>query len=278
MRIAIVLRGGVSKISGRQLGVIDSHADDVGSFINIEPCATSFKKHILEANKNIELDVFIHTWNLPLVNLLKDLYLPVKILAEDNNNYQFEIDIRVKKSMENRINKNFGSRFKYLLKFFQGGESDLGGDLAGISQALSIKKGIELALNFENQSRKYDAIFLYRPDLLLLKNIDLTSYSMSQITCNNMGFNEGDFHFFVPRNFAKQFSELFDSPFLGNYHKVHHWIREYVVKFMNVPYGQDCIKAGLDQEVLRKVKASLISFDEAKKYGLKQSDWDSFDG
>jgi hypothetical protein len=152
-----------------------------------------------------------------------------------------------------------------------------GGDFAGISQALAIKKGIELAIQSEDLNNPYDAFFIYRPDLVLFKDIHFINYRMDQITCNNFRGELGDFHFFVPRKYVEVFKNLYDSPRLGNYHDVHQWIGRYVKELMGIPYGSDDIIAGRDQEVVRKIRHSSIAYDQISTYGMTPIEWDEYD-
>ncbi len=272
MKIAILLRGGVSKISGRHLGVINSD-DSRDDYLNILCCFNSFKQHILDANPDVKFDIYIHTWSVDLIDLLRNLYSPVKIVGEINQIYEKDILDRVEASIKSRINSKIKSRLVNFLGMYKRSSIDLAGDFAGISQSLAIKKSIELALESENKSDKYDAFFLYRPDLLLLKDLNFQKYSLEQITCNFMGNDQGDFHFFVPRKFVENFSDLYDSPYAGNFHDVHHWIKRYVKQYMGVKFGSDNVRAGYDQEVLRKIRSSGITFERAAEYGLDISDW-----
>jgi hypothetical protein len=273
MKIAILLRGGVSKISGRHLGVINSD-DAKDDFLNILCCFNSFKKHILDVNPSITIDVYIHTWSVDLIDLLKKLYSPIRIVGEVNQIYEKDILERVELSIKSRIRSKIKSRIANFFGLYKRDSLDIAGDFAGISQSLAIKKSIELTLESEDKAEKYDAFFLYRPDLLLLKDLYFHKYSLEEITCNFMGNDQGDFHFFVPRKYVENFSNLYNSPYYGNFHDVHHWIKRYVKEFMGVKFISDDIRAGHDQEVLRKIRTSGIPFERAAEYGLDVSDWE----
>lgn len=277
MNIAIVLRGGVSKKQGRQLHAINPKDNIAGNLINLKPCAISFKKHILDINKDSTIDLYAHTWNSSLASEFLDLYSPKSFKSEPNHSYNFIIWLRVALSQYYRSSKSFLMLLKSISILFQRRYDLYGNDFAGISQSLAIKKGIQLAIRHENPAKPYDAIFLYRPDLFLLKNIDFSNYRLDQITCNNFRGDLGDFHFFIPRIYADEFMKLFDSPFYGNYHDVHQWIRNYVLNYMKVQYGFDDVVAGIDQEVLRKIRLSSITYKQVSPYGLSFLEWSEYD-
>lgn len=277
MRIAIILRGGVSKRQGRQLGVIGSNENSADSYINLRPCVNSFKRHILDVNNLESIDIYIHSWDPLLSNELCNLYSPQLIFSEKNYRYSRDIWRRVSESYYHQSSKNLLSILNYYKILFEKNYDLYGGDFAGISQALAIKKGIELAIQAEDPNCPYDAFFIYRPDLILLKDIIFNNYKLDQITCNNFRGELGDFHFFIPRKYVEPFRDLYDSPMLGNFHDVHQWIGRYVKEYLKVPYGSDNIVAGIDQEVLRKIRSSAITYDQGSSYGLTQSEWNEYD-
>lgn len=144
MRVAIVLRGGVSKIAGRQLGVINEELD-ANPFINLEPCANSFKRHILEVNKNIKIDTYVHTWNSVLLDLLGGLYEPIKSVAEDNTTYKNLINERVKKSLDERVKKSLRLHAKSFLGLPLRSKQDLAGDFLVYLRHWPLKREFSLS-------------------------------------------------------------------------------------------------------------------------------------
>ena len=102
-------------------------------------CYNSIKKHIIDPNINrYDFDIFVHCWSYDLENEIIKLYQPKKYLFEDNKVYNDEIT---------KLCKN---------------ENDFG----GISQALTIKKSIELKEEYEKINNfQYDIVIIYRYDI-----------------------------------------------------------------------------------------------------------------
>ena len=93
-----------------------------GEYINYRQCYNSIVRHIIEPNKDsYEIDIFQHCWNTDLESELVGLYKPKAYIFEDNNKYADEIS-------------------KFCIK-----EKDFG----GISQALTMKKSIEIKEEYE---------------------------------------------------------------------------------------------------------------------------------
>jgi len=198
-------------------------------YIDYIQCYNSIIKHIIQVNKNYyDFDIFCHCWNYDLENELTTLYNPIKKLFEDNTHYNDQISSLCK-------------------------DVD---DFGGLSQALTIKKVIELKEQYElDNCIEYDIIILYRYDVLLWKDINLSNYINLE---NNIYVNghvecNGDFHFIMNNNNSKLFKNLYDSINLGNNYKVHYWIKNYIVNFLKLNLLMDDIIPGVHQEVLRKM-------------------------
>jgi hypothetical protein len=86
MKVAIIFKGGMSRKVGNLLnpGEIDAKSE----FINYICAYNSYKKHIVDANPNHEIDTFIHCWHPELEEDLKELYNPTQILTEQNSKYK----------------------------------------------------------------------------------------------------------------------------------------------------------------------------------------------
>ena len=235
-RIAICLRGGMSKIKTWFLH--DSTTNSLYSnnpYVPYESCYISIMKHIVQANPDYEFDFFIQSWNCDLKEDLIRLYKPKKTLFEDQRQY---VDM---------INNNKFGRYGYT------------------AQKLSIKKSLEIMFDFSNQNNiKYDRIIIYRPDVLLWKDIILSNYNKDFIYVND-SLNE-DFHFIMSQETSLLFSKLFEYKLS---------IKDFVYKIMNKKdfFKADNIKCGIHQEVLRKLKFASIDRHNIPdeffyKYGL----------
>jgi hypothetical protein len=118
-----------------------------------------------------------------------------------------------------------------------------------------MKKSIELLEEFEkNNNINYDKVIIYRPDLILIKDLNLNKYDNDKIYVNKHGNCQGDFHFIMNSYNVKNFKYLYDSIYNGNQHKTHFWIKNYINNFMQKEVIEDDIVAGIDQEVIRKVQ------------------------
>ena len=131
----------------------------------------------------------------------------------------------------------------------------------GISQSLSMQKVINIKEQYEEKHNfKYDIVILYRYDVLLWKPIILDNY---RLTDNNIFVNahlrcNGDFHFIMKNNNSFIFKELFDSVIKGNNHKVHYWIKNFILNFCKKKLIMDDIIPGRHQEVIRKINEFSI--------------------
>jgi hypothetical protein len=171
------------------------------------------------------------------------LYQPVDYIFENNNKYKKEI-------------KRFVKNHR---------------DYSGISHSLSIKKSIEIMQEYSNiKNEKYDIVILYRPDVILFKDIILKNYNnlKDNIYCNAWNHSNGDFHFVMNYDNAVEFKFLYDSLKKDNKHKEHFWIKNYVLKYMKKKLLMDKIVPPLNQEVLRKLVLKKV-FGHRKLY--KQS-------
>jgi len=228
-KVAILLKGAVSIKSG----VIRFAVKDENNYVNFKLVKPSIDSYIIKPNLDIaDFDFYIHCWNTDLQQELCSLYNPVKSKFEKN---------------------------APLLKPYE----ELGDHkMRQVSQALAIKRGIELV---EQSNIKYDQIIIYRPDVLLWKEMDLKKYDPSKIYVNahqDHGGSAGDFHFVMNMENAHLFKNLVDSTDQGNPPAPHRWIKKYVLEFMKTELIMDEIIPPLHQEVLRKVIHDKKFFSE----------------
>lgn len=244
MKIAICLRGAISKIGGAFTTY--NNFKSQASYINYQACYNSTVKHILEANSDCHFDFFIHSWNPDLQSNLIKLYNPKGFLFENNDLYKEEINTKIKTP----------------------------NDYGGISASLSMKKSIELL------NDNYDLIILYRPDVLLMQDIDFSLYHQDKIYVNGALGPDGwtnDFHFIMNVDNIMKFKSLYDSIELGNHHNTHYWINNFVKNIMGKKLTPDTIQPGLHQEVLRKVYSTTIKhfnvpMENLLQYGLTKEE------
>jgi hypothetical protein len=240
MRIALCLRGAVSRRSGDSMTKGSIYFDN--NYVNYKAVFNSISKHILNANAHHDIDIMLQSWNKDLRQVMLEMYRPIRFAFEDNRNYQEEILKRC-------------SEYK---------------DFSGVSQALSIRNVIDLKESYESEkSFNYDMVVLYRPDVLLWKDMILDDYDLSAgVFVNGHPGGGGDFHFIMSSEDSKSFKYLYDSPLNGNPHEVHSWIRVYREKYKGRKVIRDDFVPGLHQEVARPHKMRQESLD---RHGIDPS-------
>ena len=251
MRVAIIFKGGMSKKVGnlQNPGEIDTKSE----FVNYMSAFNSYQKHIIEVNKNHEIDTFIHCWHPELEEELVSLYKPKVIITENNSKYNANILYKLAMS--------------YCPKSY----------FSVVSQNLSMKKVCEMTEQYcvENNF-KYDLVLIYRLDLILLTDIVFDNYDLNSITCNNMTPLQGEFHFVMNFDNMIKFGKLYDNFSSSLPPVVHRATRQYVEQVLKIPYKEDNIVAGKDQEVVRKALNFVInnhsSFEEIEKYGITREE------
>jgi hypothetical protein len=265
-RVAICMRGAVSRMNSKFISIDEYNR--LGDYIDYKKCYNSIVRHIIRPNeKNYSFDFICHSWNEELQDEIIKLYAPVKYTFESNTRYTDEISgkVLIPTIFENKpicineciilqdIQKNIDSDLFTRIKFTD--------DYSGISQALTMKKSIELKEQYELETKiEYDIVILYRYDVLLWKDIHLLNYNnLSQtIYVNAHEESNGDFHFIMNHMNSSKFKYLYDSACNGNKHKLHGWIKNYVTNFMKINLEIDDIYPGKDQEVFRKLQEFSI--------------------
>lgn len=250
LRVALCLRGAVSRKNSSS-HLKNNIYDLQNGYIDYTSVFRSIQEHIYKTNQNSTIDTFIHCWNEDLESELNQLYCPVKYLYENNNNYITDIESRCKNPIE----------------------------FAGLSHALSIKKVLEIKEEYEKTNNFiYDIVILYRPDVLIWKNIEFKYYLekiQDTIYVNAHPGNNGDFHFIMSSEISLKFKNLYDSSSIGNNHLQHFWIQNFITNYIKCNICMDNIVPGRDQEVARPEKIIRHSINENnidinifKKYGI----------
>lgn len=251
MKVAVLFRGGMSKKIGRLMMPEDINIES--DYINYKCAYNSFKKHIIDANPSHSFDIFIHTWHPDLENDLKDLYKPIEIKTENNLKYKSRI-------LYSLVNSN-----SHISCF------------SIVSQALSQKLVCKMVEKHCTKNNfEYDIIILYRLDLLLIKDMILENYDLNSITCNNWAHCWGDFHFVMNYKNMLKFAKIYDEFCPSLQPIVHQYTKMYVNKYLNIPYKQDDISAGIDQEVVRKainlIEKANINYDKLLSYNISEEE------
>lgn len=239
-KVALCMRGAVSKKIG-DFTDPGSLYQNTSGYVDWVSCFNSIKRHIIEPNEGrYQIDIFAHCWNTDLEDDIVKRYKPRSHLFENNDDYKDDI---LSKCDGN--SKNFG----------------------GVSQALTIKKVIELKEAYERENgMQYDIVILYRYDVILWKNMDLNVYTGLNSASGPVYINahpdcNGDFHFVMSNDTAHKFKHLYDSmgSASGNPHILHWCIRNYIVNFMKSIPVMDNVVPGRHQEVIRKIDEFSIT-------------------
>jgi hypothetical protein len=251
MKCAICLRGAISKVNNRF--IYPGTLYNSSPYVNYKAVHNSIKTHIINANPTIHFDFFIQSWNVDLKDELIELYKPIATSFEDNNKYKDEIEHSL--MMTNRPIHEFG----------------------GTSQLLAFDKSIQLLKNYVEESKtNYDYVLLYRPDVMLWKDMDFSNYDIHNIYVNAHPNSGGDFHFVMNLMNAFEFRKIYETTKYNNvvtHTYLHGKIKMYVEQFMKQKLFMDNIVPGKDQEVLRKIKKMTIDLHNVDinifyKYGL----------
>ena len=229
---AICLRGCIDKIQSGHFTTAESIYKN-GTYINVDSIYESIKTHIIQTNPEYSFDFFIHCWNPDMETKMCKLYNPKSHLFENQNIYN---DI-VKISMD--------------------------------GQKLGVQKVLDLMIDYsEMNNMKYDKVIVYRPDVILFKDMDLNYYQDNHIYCNDTMTQ--DFHFIMNYNNATIFRNL-------NKYKLSFY--NFSKDIMKNPINADYIKCGIHQEVLRKIRMASIDRHNVErqvfyKYGLTDAEID----
>jgi hypothetical protein len=267
-KIAIVIRGGVSRESGRLLDP-KSVSFSKSAYVNFEACRNSIFKNLIAANPVYDFDIFLHSWVPDIGQELDASFQPVASAHEENLKYADRIRRLSLRSMVNEISSGVLARdfsfWRFRARYAQ--------TYAGISQALAIQKSLEL-MEENSGLAQYDWIILCRPDVLLLREVRLDNYDPKLIYCNGYMDRMGDFRWIFSPEYRYLFTKLLMSIDEGGYHSTHYWIRDYFDACgFSKTYVSDNIQAGVDEEVLRKVKLSGIPFTECQEFGVTEEQY-----
>lgn len=268
MRIAVLLNGAVSKITGK----FDNPGQlyRPGEYINYRAVYNSIAKHIVRPNSDWKFDFFIHCWNTDLQDDLTKIYRPVAVQFEDNNVYRDEIIQKLQK-------------FKASDKQF-----------AVCSRSLSVAKVCELVeKHVEATGTQYDLVMLYRPDILLWKDIHLKRYDPTAITCNSSqvtGDFSGDFHHIMNLSSMSMYKHRYKTDsYPAGWSTYSHaanseWM--HLLQRSGISIAMDDVEAGVHQAPVRYINADDKNLSAIKQghitpfqmmqYGFSKAQIDSY--
>jgi len=227
MKNALILKGCISLQNSNYTGLA-SHVRE--GFVDYKMCADNIYKHII--NPNPDVDIFIQTYSISLREELLQIYKPKAAAFTDDSVLEKEL---------------------YAMQKVHPCQS--------FSQ-VCVCKSWEITVDVVqeyciNNNIIYDKILVYRPDLLINRNIILDDYDVKDCVFTNAFFG-GDFHFVMSYlNFLK-FKNIYKSIPNGLVPQCHFTHDRYIKDFLKLTVKRDKIFAGVNQEVCRKVPPDKI--------------------
>jgi hypothetical protein len=216
---------------------------DTAQSCNLYTVKNSLQRHILDVNAEFGVDVFVHSWTTHMAKDFIDAYSPVKATFQT-----FEHDA------------------------FQAAADGKGVPALEVSRHASMQAVLRSVADHERfRNRRYDYVVLTRPDVLLWKDMRLSSYDPERVYNNKGNGGSADFHFVMNSTNAEAFSAIYDylgHPELSSLTRGAHYglNRAFVSKFMGLSMFEDEIDAGYDEEVLRKVEDFRLVDYGAKRW------------
>jgi hypothetical protein len=255
MRVAILIKGAVSKVSGKFN--LPGQLYREGEYINYRAVYNSIVKHIVTPNPDCDFDFFIHSWNTDLEESLSEVYNPVAARYDDNNLFKEDI-------------------IKTLTA--AGCEHSC---FALTSHALSIKLGCELIEQYVDLTGDpYDLVIFYRPDIMMWKDMKLSNYDKEAITLDNWQDFRGEMHFVMNYQNMIRFKGVYDSISPSNPPKEHCLFNNFLLNVLKANVQQDDIVAGVDEAPVRyihhQIVAGAVSMETLMSYGFSQAELESY--
>ena len=255
MRVAILIKGAISKVSGKFN--LPGQLYREGEYINYRAVYNSIVEHIIKPNPACEFNFFIHSWNTDLEESLSEVYRPVAARFDDNNLFKEQI---IKKLTVAGCDHSCFSL---------------------TSHALSIKLGCELIEQYVNLTAEpYDLVILYRPDIMMWKDMNLCNYDKEAITLDNYQDFRGEMHFVMNYGNMILFKGVYDSINLSNPPKAHCLFTNYLLNVLKANVQQDDIVAGVDEAPVRylwhSIVAGVVSIKTLMSYGFSEEELRSY--
>ena len=273
-RYALLVAGAVSRLPSRRHGNMQQYttaatlyaADQRPFFSSVKVCVASIRRHILEANP-ASWDVFVHSWHPDLEDTYRQAF-PEAVSMAFEDNRPFEQSLR--------------GVFK-------------GEKWPAVSFSLSVGRVAMQLLQREQMhgpkqgGSGYSRVLLMRPDVFMVKNLDLAALPLGAIYCNSFGNAGGDFRFVMePQHVPELVHALYPHSTSAKEAKGpwyvlgdHNNMRNFMVKVVRVAYRNDGqIMAGEMEDVYRKLnwggmQCSAPDWWEGffGTYGMNTTDW-----
>ena len=255
-RVAICLKGAMSKRTGNlhTKELFDQYTLNKPNYCDFVSVYNCFLEHIIKPNiEKYDIDIFLQSWNPDLQEQLINLYKPVSYLFEDNNLYSNEF--------QKHIAEN-----DYLHKY------------AWASSSLAIKKSIELKEEYENKNNlKYDLVLIYRPDLILIKDMNFDNYNVENgvVYSNYTNINlvvpkagQGEYYWIMSNETSNKFKLIYEADYKDKF-LVHQGAYYFIKDVVGSEEKNDDIRHGVDVTAARtEMLIDLQPGVNLKKYGF----------
>lgn len=288
-RYALVLAGAISRVyhHGSSLTPQSQHIymGKEFPFTPVEITGAAINKHIIQANGGeASVDTFLHCWNHELESRLRAVYNTTlrADLFEDNR----------------RVQRDFTLNSPHDKMKYRGRRNFLRSDWRQVSWAISISRAIGLLMKHcrrtsvasSASSSCYDAVIVYRPDVMLIKDLNVSEILENRAQSRNITQGKarksvfvgkwmnghGDLHLIMPFSAAERFGEtVIDFLRRRDNARAHAWLPE-IFKHLNLAVEMDDIRPGWDEEVYRKIPWAPMTCNgkEAfESYGMTDRDW-----
>lgn len=249
---ALVLYGGVSyRQASRKLagsGISDNNTASSSDYVDVGLVASHLHRHVMKPTGG-QWDVFIHSWvpSWQVQARLLESYQPVAARFDGHYNRVWVPGLR--------------SAYKGRPEDWEPSTSSANSPSTVMSKSTSLQRALELVAGAEKSSeRRYDMVYITRPDVLLWRDVNLRLYCQDRIhhsycgkPFNPRGFCPSDFHFILSGNLSRRLGNELRAKPLTRTGIDNEDIRRYFRDVLGARLVPDHVVMNRHEEVLRKV-------------------------
>ena len=213
---------------------------NTGKDVPIELAHRHLKKHILEANEDHDVDIFMHSWSTDHEKELLELYNPTDYIIEPQIIFDFEYSVG-NPNKKGNPNDESGlpnrADFGHYFGFYKGLDNLRFHSM--FSKWYSAKIANDLKIKHEEKNGfTYDYVFLTRYDLAYIVDIKFSEYNKDKfyvIGPDNPGVGYNDLWFFSDSKKMDVFCKIYDfvkkikhfpHKHVGNHFLARRWVHE----------------------------------------------------
>ena len=258
---ALVLYGGVSyEQASRKLvgsGISDDNIANASDYVDVGLVASHLHRHVMKPTGG-QWDVFIHSWvpSWQVQARLLESYQPVAARFDGHYNRVWVPGLR--------------SAYRGRPAEWEPKQRDLVGWSPStlMSKSSSLQRALELVAGAEISSgRRYDMVYITRPDVLLWRDIDLRLFCQDRIhhsycgkPFNPRGVCPSDFHFILSGNLSRRLGHQLRANPLPRTGNDNEHLRRYFEMVLGARLVPDHVVINRHEEVLRKVGDSEAAY------------------